>query len=77
MVKKKPMFGALPVLHMPSRSHDKAKKENPRPQRSIVQDYESSSAKSYFYDSFKTFCCRVQKLKSLNDWLLKFLQKIL
>ena len=72
MVKTKPMFGALPVIiNMPSKSHDKAEKENPRVKRSLVQNYESSSVETYFYDFFKMCCCRVQKLKSLKDWIIE------
>ena len=68
MMKKKPIFDALPKLNIPQRTSIK-RKSFERPYRSIVNEnpYIPSSS-AYIYHSYKEFCDRVSKLKTLNDW---------
>ena len=68
MIKKKPIFGALPELNMPQRTSIQ-KKSFERPYRSIVNENAYiPSNQTYIYHSFKEFCDRVSKLKTLDDW---------
>ena len=68
MIKKKSIFGALPKLNMLQRSSVQ-KKSFERPYKSIAKEnpYIPSSQR-YIYNSFKEFCDRVSKLKTLHDW---------
>ena len=59
MVKKKPKFGALPTLNLPTRSHDIAPKPT-RPARPIVSDNINTAATSI----------RIKTLKTLTNWLV-------
>lgn len=67
MIKKKPRFGALPLLNMPKRSHE-TNKPVPRPARSVVTTESAKPGKSAFYKTFGDLCKRVPSLKSLNEW---------
>ncbi|XP_068707882.1 uncharacterized protein [Montipora foliosa] len=70
MTKKRPMFGALPLLNMPQKSFPK-EQSAPRPMRSVVRvDTEAieGKQKSAFYKSFPEFCKRAQSLKSVQEW---------
>ena len=70
MIKKRPMFGALPLLNMPQKSFPK-EQSAPRPMRSVVRvDTEAieGKQKSGFYKSFSEFCKRAQSLKSVQEW---------
>lgn len=66
MTKKKPIFGALPTLNMPSRSHE-SNKTAARPCRTVVKDLAPKAPKSC-YKTFEEFCCRVDDLKTLSSW---------
>ena len=71
MVKKKPKFGALPTLNLPTRSHDIAPKPT-RPARSIVSDDVNTAATSFRrYKSFGDLCSRIKTLKTLTNWLVE------
>ena len=71
MTKKRPKFGALPVLNMPKKSHESTKPE-PRPPRSFVNEVqESATTKSTYYSCFSDLCKRVKILKSLKEWTVK------
>ena len=59
MVKKKPKFGALPTLILPTRSHDIAPKPT-RPATPIVSDNINTAATSI----------RIKTLKTLTNWLV-------
>ena len=72
MVKKKPVFAAIPTLCMPIKSQDREEKVA-RPSRSIVQDI-PSIGKKYCYLSFKDFTTRIQKLKSISCWGIEVLE---
>ena len=70
MVKKKPVFGALPMLHMPKKSNASNKLPK-RPYRSIVNEIlppDVEEVKQYIYKNFKEFCVRVSKIKTLPKW---------
>ena len=68
MIKKKPIFGALPKVNMPQRTSIQ-KKSFERPYRSIVNGNPYiPSSQTYIYHSFKEFCDRVSKLKTVDDW---------
>lgn len=67
--KKKPRFGALPLLNMPKKSHETAKPP-PRSYRSVVKDLPPSSS-SVYYKTFSELCQRVEGLKSLSEWSSK------
>ena len=69
MTKKKPKFGALPMMNMPRKSHETSK-PSPRPERSVVKCDEVLLPHSY-YKGFSELCQRVKSLKSLGDWSLK------
>lgn len=71
MTKKKPRFGAVPVLNMPKRSHETTKPIT-RPERSVVKDVEEPVNNSC-YKTFEDFCQRVKSLKSLSEWSSKLL----
>ena len=58
MIKKKPIFGALPKLNMPQRTSI---------QKKNFEAYIPSN-QTYIYHSLKEFCDRVSQLKSLDDW---------
>lgn len=73
MTKKKPRFGALPVLNMPKRSHETVKPA-PRPERSIVKDtVEQCRENNNCYKTFIEFCERSKSLKSVSEWEMKSL----
>ena len=70
MVKKKPVLGALPMLHMPKKSNASNKLPK-RPYRSIVNEIlppDVEEVKQYIYKNFKEFCVRVSKIKTLPKW---------
>ena len=71
MVKRKPVFGAIPTLNMPIKSHDSV--TNEREPRNIVKDYEAPSIKKHIYETFNEFCSRVKKLKRLDSWIVEIL----
>ena len=71
MVKKKPVFGAIPTLCMPIKAQDREEKVA-RPSRSIVQNI-PSIVKKDSYLSFKDFTTRIQKLKSITCWGIQVL----
>ena len=71
MTKKKPRFGALPVLHMPRRSHESSK---PPGRRSIVRHVKPiEPADTSCYGTFVEFCDRAKSLKTLSEWSYKVL----
>lgn len=65
MTKKKPRFGALPVLNMPKRSCENERKLE-RPSREIVKEHVTE--KHVYYKHFSEFCNRITQLKSLKEW---------
>ena len=69
MVKKIPIFGAIPSLNMLKKSHSDIKVKE-RSARIIVRDYEPI-IKNYVYKKFKDFTSRVEKLKSLDSWSIE------
>ncbi|PFX17991.1 putative pre-mRNA-splicing factor ATP-dependent RNA helicase DHX15, partial [Stylophora pistillata] len=69
VTRKKPRFGALPVLNMPQRSH-KLLTPTPRPARTIMRDLDAHINTSC-YETFSEFCKRDTCLKSLNEWTSK------
>jgi phosphoglycerate-specific signal transduction histidine kinase len=71
MVKKKPKFGALPTLNMPTRRHDIAPKQT-RPARSIVSDDVTTAAtNTKRYKSLGDLCSRVKTLKRITNWIVE------
>ena len=78
MIKKKLIFGALPKLNMHQRISIQNKSFE-RPYRSIANENPYSlSSQTYIYHSFKEFCDRVSKLKTLHDWnVILLLDRIL
>ena len=71
MTKKKPRFEALPVLHMPRRSHESSK---PPGRRSIVRHVKPiEPANTGCYGTFVEFCDRAKSLKTLSEWSYKVL----
>lgn len=71
MVKKKPKFGAVPTLNLPTRSHDIAPKPT-RPARSIASDDVNTAATSIRrYKSFGDFFSRIKTLKTITNWLVE------
>ena len=75
MVKKKPIFGAIPSLNMPKKSHGDVKVKE-RSTRIIVKDYEPI-IKNDVYKTFKDFTSRVEKLKSLDSWSIEISDDII
>ena len=69
VTRKKPRFGALPILNMPQRSH-KLLTPTPRPARTIMRDLDAHINTSC-YETFSEFCKRDTCLKSLNEWTSK------
>ena len=70
MTKKRPKFGALPLLNMPQKSHQNVSKPT-RPLRSVVgedSDDHLNKGKTACYKNFPDFCKRVQALKSMREW---------
>ena len=62
MAKKRPKFGALPLLNMPQKSHQNVSKPT-RPLRSVVgedSDDHLNKGKTACYKNFPDFCKRVQ-----------------
>ena len=71
MTRKKPRFGALPLLNMPRRSHETSK---PLERRFIVQDVKPiEPVNTSCYGTFVEFCHRPKSLKSLTEWKSKVL----
>ena len=62
--RKKPRFGALSKLNMPSRSHE-SKMPAPRPCRTVVQEH-TEPPKTACYKDFTELCKRVKGLKSCS-----------
>ena len=62
MTKKKPVFGALPVLNMPSRSHGR---ENVQPRRSLERVQTPAALQTY--QSFAEVCRNVPQLKEVKE----------
>ena len=71
--RKKPRFGALPKLNLPSRSHE-SKKPAPRPCRTVVQE-QTEPPKTACYKDFTELCKRVNGLKSCNAWNCRVLSE--
>ena len=71
MSKKKPVFGALPKLNMPKKSHESIK-PSPRTARSVVKD-ENECVNHACYKSFAELCQRIKNLKSVSNWNSKLL----
>ena len=69
VTRKKPRFGALPILNMPQRSHELLT-PTPRPARTIMKDLDAHINTSC-YETFSEFCKRATCLKSLNEWTSK------
>lgn len=68
MTRKKPRFGALPTLNMPSRSHESSKPAaRPYRDRKVVHDDITTAPKS-IYNSFAEFCLRASVVKTLSSW---------
>ena len=70
MTKKRPKFGALPLLNMPQKSHQNVSKPT-RPLRSVVgeaSDDHLNKGKTACYKNLPDFCKRVQALKSMREW---------
>ena len=67
MIKKKTIFGALPKLNLPQRTSIQ-KKSFERPYRSIVNENAYIPSNQTYIHSFKEFCDRVSKLKTLDGW---------
>ena len=66
MKKRFPIFGKLPTLNMPQKSHA-TKKPKPRQPRNIVQDTKMQT-KNYCYKDFNDLKMRLLGLKSLQAW---------
>ena len=67
LIKKKPIFGAIPKLGMLQRNSIQ-KKSFERPYRSIVNENPSiPTSQTYISHDFQEFCDRVSKLKTLDD----------
>lgn len=60
MTKKKPIFGAIPKLNMPTKSHVRKTTERKLP---TIREYDCEQREAeYIYHSFKEFVTRVTKL---------------
>ena len=70
MTKKKPRFGALPTLNMPTKSHE-CVKPTPRQPRHIVHEEQELGHPDVCHKNFAEMCKRVATLKSLSEWNLK------
>ena len=62
MTKKKPVFGALPVLNLPNRSHES---ENVQPRRSLERVQTPAALQTY--QSFAEVCRDVPQLKEVKE----------
>lgn len=71
MTKKRPRFGAIPVLNMPRKSHE-TNKPPARVGRSVVQDAAVKQSTSC-YKTFSEFCERAKNLKTIRQWEMKSL----
>ena len=67
MTKKKPRFGALPTLNVPTKSHEYVK-PTPRQPHHIVEEEQELSHPDVCYKNFAEMCKRVATLKSLSEW---------
>ena len=67
MARKKPIFGALPTLNLPVKSHD-TKPTTTRAARSIVKDVAPEDQNEKCYYSYKELLVRVKALKFSKDW---------
>lgn len=68
MTKKRSLFGALPQLHIPQKSHANTKPP-PRPKRTVVKDLEIEEQASVH--EIQGFCRRVEGLNSREEWEIK------
>ena len=73
MTRKKPKFGALPVLNMPKKRHHRAEPTKPRAARSVVREenQKPESRGDAIYKNFLDLCRRITGLKSLKEWDVK------
>ena len=67
MTKKKPRFGALPTLNIPTKSHE-CVKPTPRQPRHIVHEKQELSHPDVCYKNFAEMCKPVATSKSLSEW---------
>ena len=70
--RKKVIFGAIPTINLPQRSHDSSgtqvikRKERPIYKEPHIQCKKIKS-NNFFYKSFKELCLRIPQLKTLRD----------
>ena len=70
--RKKVIFGAIPTINLPQRSHDSSgtqvikRKERPIYKEPHIQCKKIKS-NNFFYKSFKELCLRIPQLKTLTD----------
>ncbi|KAG1649501.1 Ring canal kelch protein [Nymphon striatum] len=63
------MFGALPTLNMPKKSHGSVKSIIPRRSRSVVDENNTyTSKRKKYYKSFEDLRKKVKSLKSIKKW---------
>ena len=67
MTRKKAWFGALPKLNMLKKRHE-TPKPKPRLKQTIVRDLIKNPLPQVHSKTFKEFCQRLTKLKSLQNW---------
>ena len=68
MTKKKPRFGALPTINMPTKSHECVKPTPRQPRHHIVHEGQELGHPDVWYKNFAETCKRVATLKSLSEW---------
>ena len=74
--KKRLVFGDLPKLNLPQRSHEESRHKTCRKRKertdviNLNNKKKNGESESYFYHSFKDVCVRLPKLKTLiiNKW---------
>ena len=76
MIKKKPKFGAIPSLNMPTKKHGSInimipQRYNRTPSSRVPADNNAIVEHCYYYNTFQEFSDRVVKLKTLKDWVIK------
>ena len=79
MIKKKPKFGAIPSLNMPTKKHGSInimipQRYNRTPSSRVPADNNAVVEHCYYYNTFQEFSDRVVKLKTLKDWVIKCVQ---
>lgn len=63
MTKKRPKFGALPMMNMPRKSRETSKLSSPRPERSVVKCNEARLPHSCYKDT-RDFQSSASELKA-------------